>query len=381
MTSESAMEGLRTTVMEDGLCTGCGACVNLCPYFTNYRDRTVILHRCDQAEGACREVCPRTPTDLTALSRVLFEPKDLTPEAGAIKDFLITRAADDSVREKAQHGGTVTALMSLALEEGLVDTAVLAGEGERFLPAGVGVDDPGQVLDRAKSSFVVSPTLAAVNSLAQRDSGRLGVVATPCQALALAKMKKSDLVKVRAIAHKVSLVIGLFCGWAFDWRGLKAILEQKTDLAGIIKLDIPPSRYHFLVVETREGDLEIPLDQVTDCVRTSCGFCSDLTAEFSDISVGSARLPEGWAEAKGWNQVIVRTETGRELLALAKRRKRLEFRPVPPGNLDRLKKAAAKKKREAAASLEARSGRPGDLGSASAGAEALPDPTPQTKGD
>ena len=41
----------------------------------------------------------------------------------------------------------------------------------------------------AGSKFTVSPTIAAFNQLVTEDKGNIGVVATPCQALALAKMK------------------------------------------------------------------------------------------------------------------------------------------------------------------------------------------------
>ena len=86
-----------------------------------------------------------------------------------------------------------------------------------------------------------------------------------------------------------------------------------------------------------------------------------MTAEFADISVGSARLPEGWEEARHWNQIIVRTKEGEELLALAKFRGILEFRDIPEGNLDRLKQASMNKKRAAVRSLVKRSGSEEDL--------------------
>ena len=84
-----------------------------------------------------------------------------------------------------------------------------------------------------------------------------------------------------------------------------------------------------------------------------------MTAEFSDLSVGSARLPEGWETARSWNQVIVRTERGMDLLELARRRGVLEFREVPAGNLEKLKAASLGKKRaaEGRMSQDAASGR------------------------
>jgi len=86
-----------------------------------------------------------------------------------------------------------------------------------------------------------------------------------------------------------------------------------------------------------------------------------MTAEFSDISVGSARLSEGWEAARSWNQGIVRTQQGHDLIELAKIRGLLEFRDVPDGNLERLKQASLNKKRTAIKNLTKKSGRSDEL--------------------
>jgi coenzyme F420 hydrogenase subunit beta len=288
-------------------------------------------------------------TDFPVLLRQLFDEKDITPEVGAVKAFYITRAADEAVREKAQHGGTVTALIRLALEEGLIDTAVLSGETEPLRPAGAAVDRTGQPGRYSKSRFVVSPNVAAFNELAQTDTAAVGMVVTPCQAQALAKMRVSKSPRVKANSEKARLVIGLFCGWAFSHDALSALLAEKLDdLSSIVGMDIPPSQYHVLEVYTADGGtISVSLDEVQKCVRPACRACSDMTAEFSDLSVGSARLPEGWDEARNWNQVIVRTDAGERLMDLAKSKGVLEFREVPEQNLDNLKKASLNKKKAA----------------------------------
>jgi len=339
---------LEAMVLKAGLCTGCGACVNLCPYQTSYRDRTVTLHSCDLTRGRCYDFCPRTPADLGALQRKLCDGSEITPELGAMRGFFITRATDTAIRRQSQHGGTVTALITLALREGLIDAAVLAGEGEGLLPRGITVVDPEAAGRLGKSRFVVSPTVAEFNRAIRTECRRIGVVATPCQALALAKMRTQSVTATEGGIEKLRLVIGLFCGWALSWRDLTAVLKGKMDLAAVTGMDIPPSRYHTLEVYTQDETIRISLDEINPCVRESCHSCSDMTAEFSDLSVGSARLPEGWETARHWNQVIVRTEIGRDLLELARRRGVLEFKEVPAGNLEKLKAASLNKKRAAA---------------------------------
>jgi coenzyme F420 hydrogenase subunit beta len=351
---------LQKQVMETGLCTNCGACVNLCPYAVAHKDHTIILDPCGREEGRCYAFCPRTPTDLETLRRQ-YDDKDLTPELGALRGFYLTRAADPEVRKSSQHGGTVTTLVSLALEEGLIDTAVLAEEGEGFLPQGVAVQRVSEVKKKGKSRFVVSPNLAAFHRAAKGSAGKIGVVATPCQALALAKMRLKPYPSKDSNIDKLRLVIGLFCGWALSWRELKALLEKRFGKDSILGLDIPPSKHNSMEVHTPKGIVEISLDEVTPFVRKSCRYCWDMTAEFSDLSVGSARVPEGWEVARGWNQVIVRTTAGQELLDLARDRKVLEFREMPEGNLERLKKASVNKKRTALQNLAQMSGNSRDL--------------------
>ena len=352
---------LQERVLHNDLCTGCGACVGLCPYQASYNDNTVILHHCDMKAGRCYAFCPRTPTDLETLRKTSFDEADLTSEIGAVKGFYITRATDEQTRKNAQHGGTVTALIALALEEGIIDTAVVAETRENFLPNGVSVKAPYEVKKRGKSKFVVSPTVAEFNRAARGESNKIGVVATPCQALALAKMRLKPIPADDSNIDKLGLVIGLFCGWALSWRKIVGLLREKTDLNTLTGMDIPPSKYRSIEVYTKNGTIEIPLDDVNPCIREACLYCSDMTAEFSDISVGSARLTEGWKEARSWNQVIVRTQIGHELMERARSRGALESRDVPEENLDKLKKASVNKKKMAVKNLAEKSGSSGNL--------------------
>jgi coenzyme F420 hydrogenase subunit beta len=77
--------------------------------------------------------------------------------------------------------------------------------------------------------------------------------------------------------------------------------------------------------------------------------------------VGSARSSEGWAIDKKWNQVIVRTQLGQTLMNLAREHRVLEFKKVPPENLEKLKKASMNKKRQCINALIEKSGSQDDL--------------------
>jgi coenzyme F420 hydrogenase subunit beta len=352
---------LQKRVLDTQLCTGCGACIGLCPYQAYTHDNVVALHGCDMKEGKCYAFCPRTPTDLDGLRKHFFGEEEITPELGAMRGFYIARSAEEQVRKKAQHGGTVTTLIALALREGMIDAAVVAENQTDCLPRAVVVTDPEKLRKCGKSSFVASPMIAKFNEITKSECQKVGVVATPCQALAIAKMRSQSIQKGYETMDKLKLVIGLFCGWALSWRKIVELLRKKTDLETITGMDIPPSKYHTLEVLTKNGPLAISLDEVTPCIREACHYCYDMTAEFSDISVGSARLSEGWDVARSWNQVIVRTQQGDDLMELARTRGLLEFRDVPEGNLERLKQASQNKKKTAIKNLIKKSRRSNDL--------------------
>ena len=352
---------IRNKVIAQDLCTGCGACVNLCPYQKIHRDHTVNLHLCDRKDGRCRNYCPRSPVDLDRLRRGIFDPADIVPELGPVKGLYMTRASDEKTRTAAQHGGTVSALIKLALEESLIDIALLSERQDSHLPHSRSTDNSESVVSGAGSSFVVSPTLANFNDVSKGTAKKIGVVATPCQALALAKMRVNPWPEDAERTQKLSLVVGLFCGWALSWEKLRSLLAEESNGQRIIGMDIPPSGHACMEVYTDDGTIEVPIDKVNRCVRQACHYCFDMTCEFSDIAVGSARSPEGWSVDRGWNQVIVRSDIGQSLLDLAKQKGVLEFKDVPSDSLDKLKAASAKKKQACLGHLTDRTGTEKDL--------------------
>ena len=348
---------LKKDVLESGLCTGCGACVGLCPYQVIYNDRTVQLHTCDLENGKCYDFCPRTSTNLNDLRKMFFDSVDLMPETGALKDYYFSRATNQQLREDAQHGGTVTALMELALNEGLIDSAIISARDEEFGQNGLVVKDKAALRKNTGSKFTVSPTIAAFNQLAAtNDAGKIGVVATPCQALALAKMKLKSIKEDRGKIDQLKLVIGLFCGWALAADKFKELIGQNDiELQSITGMDIPAGK-NSLEIYTGNGTKSIPLSAAQACIRSACHYCFDSTAEYADISVGAARFADDWEEMRHWNQIIVRTGKGRDLIELAIKRGVLEVREAPKESLQQLKKAAGEKKRAALQNIIRKSG-------------------------
>lgn len=347
----SSQQKLKKNVLEQDLCTGCGACVSLCPYQVVHTDRTVQLFECDLTDGKCYTFCPRTSADHKKIREDLFDINDLTPDIGAVKGYYLSRAADPQLRAGTQHGGTVTALLETAMAEGLIDSAIVASPGDALEQEGTLAEDPSSLRDRAKSRFTVSPTIAAFNRLPDHRAGKVGVVATPCQALALAKMRTANISGYTKI-ESLGLIIGLFCGWTLALEKFQALLNRyHVPVEALGGMDIPAGKNILELYTTDSAVTAVPMAEVDACVRRACRYCVDSTAEFADLSVGAARFGADAAEMRGWNQIIVRSVRGRNLLDLALKKGTLEVREAPAQALAELKKAAADKKRKALAAI------------------------------
>ncbi len=344
-----ACRKLFNEVIDTGLCTLCGACAGSCPYLVPYKGRVVLMDNCNLSEGQCYQYCPRTYTDMNMISQQVFGVLYSEDEIGTVKEVLMARSTEPRIKERAQYGGTVTTLLSLALAEGLMDSVILVRMSDDKVPSGFLAQNTEEVLQCAGSSYMACPVLEAYNHIPKDNNHNLGIVATPCQVLAISKMKKEPPLD-RVNIGNVKLVIGLFCTWALSFDEFHKFLKENLDLPQVKKFDIPPPPANRFDAYTPSGKVSFPLEQIRQFTMPTCAYCLDMTSEFADISVGSV---EG---IEGWNTVIVRTEAGAELMEMAKAKGKLETDALPPQNLAHLKEAALLKKKRALKEIIKRSG-------------------------
>jgi len=215
------------------------------------------------------------------------------------------------LRAKAQHGGTLSVLLAMALAQGFADVAVVAGKKESLAMTPALVSSPKEVISYAGSTLFVSPTVSGYHAARKAGFKRIGVVATPCQAQALAKIRS---VSERFEDHPgdaLSIVLGVFCGWTLSLRPFKERLKE-LGVGRLVAMDIPAGK-GTLEILGDSGLAELPFDGFEPMIREACAFCLDTTAELADISVGSARTNEPWEEVRTWNQVLIRSERGEAL--------------------------------------------------------------------
>ncbi len=357
-TDTKGWKKLFTEVIEAGLCTLCGACSGFCPYLVYYKGRIAILDNCDMVgDTECYQYCPRTFTDLDALSRTVFgSPYSIDP-VGQARRVAIARSSDTNVRVRAQYGGTVTTLLSFGLEKGLIDAALLTKTTTDKVPQPFLVREVESLMECSGSNYMACPVLYGYNRFSKEglaDGCRLALVATPCQVLAISKMKHKPP-QNRPSVGDIKLVVGLFCTWALAPDRFHGFLQEMVDLKDITKFDVPPPPANRFDVYTNSRVMSFPLEQVRQFTMPTCAYCTDMTSEFADISIGAA---EG---IEGWNTVIIRTEAGEELWQALISSGKVEVGELPAQNLDHLKEAALLKKKRALNELRRRSGDPNDL--------------------
>jgi coenzyme F420 hydrogenase subunit beta len=316
----------------------------LCPYVQNHKGRWIKLHDCDLPEGRCYEYCPRTEIDLDDIHRKIFGRPYEDIEIGRVKDVLMARAKSKEIRRAGQSGGVISALMDFCIKERIIDAALLTSRDDQQVPEGRIVRNSEEILSCSGSSYFVSPTLSKLNKENWEEKEQIGVVGLPCQIQALAKMKVSGIEK-RTPIDRINLVIGLFCTWALDYSAFTEIIRARTK--GMIKkFDMTPPPERLLKVYTDDGPLDIPIDDIRSYIRPGCSVCLDMTAEFSDISVGTAEGEEGW------NTVLLRTVRGVDIFNTAIKAGVIGTKTYPREKLEHLKKASLLKKYRAIVALE-----------------------------
>ena len=355
MSELKAYEELQTRVIKENLCTYCGACIGMCPYLVAYRGNIILRDKCNLDHGRCSTFCPRISVDIETLSGLMFDSSYEDSDIGLVKNIFISRAVEKEILSAGQYGGVVTALGCVALDEGMVDSIVATDSSDKSLPFGRITSTKADFIGCAGSSYVASATLEAFNRVVKEDdTQRLAVICTPCQALTLANMRFSDLAEENSMG-KLKLVIGLFCTWALSYEGFASYLKKIVPLREVAKVDIPPPPANtFDVYCKTSGCVSLPLDDVRPYIREACTYCIDMTAEFTDISVGAA---EG---IEGWNTVIVRSKKGLELIEKALNRGVIKIKALPGENLRHLKDASLTKKKRALQNIRQKTGRNDD---------------------
>ncbi len=311
-------------VVTSGLCTGCAACIIVCPHdVLHYNDGDGIYRPWKVEEDGgptdcthgvkgctmCTRACPRFRTWETEIDTFMFgRERNADEVAGITGDILLVRAADPDVRDNGQDGGLVSALLIWALEHDVIDAALvsaLEGDGTSWKAVPAVARTRQEVLRTAGSRYTYSANTLAYAEAVEGGAEKIALVGMSCQASAPAVMSAR---KAGKVARRLSLSIGLLCSKTFDDAIFEDLFETKYGLERrtIEKINIKG----VFQIWTRDGGYhEVPLKEGHAWTREGCKACPDFAAEHADISTG------GIGAFSDWTLTIVRTDQGREIMA------------------------------------------------------------------
>jgi len=256
----------------------------------------------------CTRACPRFRLWESEIDLHKFARERTPDEVYGIGDVLLARARDPQLVEAGQDGGFVSALLIYALENDLVDAALvsgLEGDGSTWIAKPTVARSKQDVLATAQSRYTYSANLLAYDEAVEGGAERIALVGMGCMTSAPGALQAR---KAGKAARRLSLTVGLLCSKTFDDAIFEELFEARYGVArrDIVKMNIKG----VFQLWTRDGGYyEIPLKEAHAYTREGCTHCPDFAAEHADVSAG------GIGAFGDWTLVITRSELGRTLVA------------------------------------------------------------------
>ena len=329
---------LDSEIIKTGKCVYCGACGAFCANikFDTLKEIPIEDGSCKDSNtcrddfGICYNLCPKTGLDqipLYLLDKWVFG-KDKDKILGHYIDIISVKITDQAKQYLPIEAGPITALLYIAMEEGLIDCSIITDKDEKFLPFPILARSQKEIFKGIGYKPSQSPTLSVVGDAINKEFTDIAVVGTPCQIQSLRKLQNHPIFDFEA-HDLITLTIGTFCfGTFYNQLLTQCLNEYNINNDEIVKIDTVKDKFK-LKVHTKSNIQEIPLNYIYDkSIRNACFSCSDYSSSFADISVGNV------GSENNWNTMILRTKRGKEIFDLALNKGFLETQKIPKSNKD-----------------------------------------------
>lgn len=203
-------------------------------------------------------------------------------------DMYIARSADSAIKDRAECGGVVSALLKCALESKRVDAvlAVKARNGNRYDGIPVLITTPEEVIETAGSLHCASPNIARFlkEYLDGAANLKIAVVCKPCDAKAII-----ELVKRAQINLDNLILIGLNCTGTLPSAKGKLIMAEEfgVDPSDVVGEDIEDGKLTIMLKDGTEKERDLAeLEEKGYGRRENCRRCETNIPTMADLACG-----------------------------------------------------------------------------------------------
>lgn len=315
------------SVLNSGLCVGCGACKVVDSGISIVRNRYGAM---EADISSCSEpglilaskVCPWSAESRseTEISDSLFSGcSGYDDRIGFYIDMVAARVCNDDDVVRSSSGGMTTLIASALLEAGYVDGVIHVGSAESAcsgLFEFVVSESVSQIEGRRKSQYY-SASIDIVMERIRGDGRRYAFVGVPCYVKAVRSLCQVDI----SLSEQIRFFIGLVCGHMKS----SAFAESMAWQVGVAPDRLRSVDFRKKVVGRPAHEYQFEATSI-DGVRASgvskdlvggswghalfqlkaCDFCDDIFAETADVVLGDAWIKKYVKDWRGTNVVVVR---------------------------------------------------------------------------
>jgi len=314
---------LQRTVVDKGLCTGCGMCYAVCPNsvieidaFRNKGEPIFDYQKCSEC-NLCLESCPGID-DFLGMSFNLCKSHNIKDECyniGHAKNIYLTHSMDPQERNNSASGGTASAISRFLLDNNIVDAVIGVGFKNTIKPTPLIIKESKNLTLIAQSKYVRVPLCKVFKD--DYLSNSVCFIGLPCHIKAIRKAWEQGF-KFKA---KIKMLIGLYCGNGLYFEATIALIKKlgSKNYEELKSIQYRKGQWPgYFTLEKKSGEIKSISKMTFNYLSffytpKRCYLCNELPSFDADISLGDGWAKEG-IDRLGWNCTIARNNLGERII-------------------------------------------------------------------
>jgi len=327
-----SLKKIRKKIIEKDLCSGCGACVGICPYnaikFKNpysYKPDFFDEKKCKKC-GLCTAVCPALGYEMYIKSG---KNQKFDKSIGYYKDFYSGFSLNKKIIKSASAGGVATETLLYLIQKKKVEKVNIV-KNTKDLKKGVAystlTNSLKEIMEARGSKYVQVPVAKLLKKILNSDE-RVAIIGLPCHLAAISRAEKA----IKSLKNKIIYKIGLFCGYSYNPQFVDSLFNymglDREEVKRVIgwREKGNPGDFVIELKNGKEKSISFNEEHSINVIFNSllrCHLCVDWSAVYSDFSLG---------DIGGWKKktfIISRTKKGKDLLEAMKKDQRIELKKL-----------------------------------------------------